>query len=63
MVRRVQLEEEELAGLERSEDLAPAGLPEIHLLEVPLGREQFVPVEVRDTDEKLHGATITIDRE
>lgn len=54
VVRGVQLEEEQLAWLQRPEVPATAGLPEVHLVEVGAGSQEAVPVAVGDADVGLH---------
>ena len=56
VVRTVELEEEQLAGVERLELGVAAGLPEVDLVEYCLGGQQLVPVTICDTDEEVQGA-------
>ena len=52
--RCVQLEQEELALLQRLELAAAARLPEIHLVDRRLRSQHLEPVAVGDADEELH---------
>src|SRR5258708_25296192 len=58
VLRAVQLEEEQLARLEHAENAVPAGLPEVHFVEVRLRSEQLVPVAVGDPDERPHATPL-----
>jgi len=54
VVRVVELEEEGFARRQRAELAAPAGLPEVDLVEVRPAAQEPVPVLVRDRHPRAH---------
>lgn len=53
VVRRMQLEQEKLAWMQRAKFARAAWLPEIHLIR-RTGRQEFEPRPVRDGNEQLN---------
>ena len=54
VVRIVELEEEGFARRQRAELAAPAGLPEVDLVEIRPAAQKAVPVLVRDGHPRAH---------
>jgi hypothetical protein len=54
VMRTPELEEKDLTGLKRGERPGSARLPEIHLVETMLFRQELVPAPISDSHPSLH---------
>src|SRR5712691_12105633 len=50
----VEFEQEGLSRLQDAEQSVPAGLPEVHFIDIGVGPQKAIPVVVRDRDVSFH---------